>query len=365
MKSFSTLGFLVVFVSVLFFGSVASAQIAWEKDLTKVLEQAKEQNRYIFLHFYGDHCPPCKKMDAEVFTNPMVIAKIHQHFIPVKISANIQFDLATKYDVKQIPCDIILKPNGEILHRRLGDLSAERYLAYLDFLVAQMPKAIPPVTAPVTSVVLPSPPTLPPLPADLFPANPIVPTPVAVTVQQMIPTPEQSPPSQYEAPVLRSSPTPEIAAQFMPTPPHVEKKQIELTPTEPEPVMMIEVPLAFEGFCPVTLATQERWVPGNPLFYAMYHGQIYRFADETVLESFIKEPAKYAPIADGDDIVLMVARNKKSAGQRKFGAWYQNRVFLFTSQHSLDVFTERPDYYAEIAKKYETALRPLQNTVQR
>ncbi|MDR1141521.1 MAG: hypothetical protein LBL62_07500, partial [Planctomycetaceae bacterium] len=52
-----------------------------------------------------------------------------------------------------------------------------------------------------------------------------------------------------------------------------------------------------------------------------------------------------------------VDRNKKVYGNRKFGAWFQGRVFLFCSQDSLDSFAARPEYYAEIALKYETALK--------
>jgi YHS domain-containing protein len=59
----------------------------------------------------------------------------------------------------------------------------------------------------------------------------------------------------------------------------------------------------------------------------------------------------------GEDIVLMVERNKRVEGNRKFGAWFQGRVFLFSNQETLNVFADRPEYYLEIALKYEMARR--------
>lgn len=127
----------------------------------------------------------------------------------------------------------------------------------------------------------------------------------------------------------------------------------------------VEIPLGLEGYCPVELSRTERWIPGNPLYYAMYRGQIFRFSTEEALEQFQREPARYAPIAGGDDIVLMVDRNKKVAGQRKFGVWYKDRVYLFSSGVSFEAFSVKPDYYSEIAEKYETALRTHFDKVQR
>jgi YHS domain-containing protein len=123
------------------------------------------------------------------------------------------------------------------------------------------------------------------------------------------------------------------------------------------PKMTVEVPLALEGFCPVTLCTEERWVAGNPMYCTMYQGHIFRFASGETLATFARNPENYIPVAMGEDIVLMVDRNKRVNGNRKFGAWFQGRVFLFASQETLNVFAERPDFYTEIAFKYELAAR--------
>ncbi len=125
------------------------------------------------------------------------------------------------------------------------------------------------------------------------------------------------------------------------------------------PKTTVEVPLGLEGYCPVVLGKDEKWVPGNPAYYTMFRGHVFRFSSAEALTEFEQSPQKFAPVAMGEDIVQMVDRNKKMAGSRKFGVWFQGRVFLFSSQQSLDAFAERPEYYAEIAVKYETAFKSV------
>ena len=127
---------------------------------------------------------------------------------------------------------------------------------------------------------------------------------------------------------------------------------------EPAPAQMtIEVPLALEGFCPVVLYTEERWVAGNPAYSTMFQGHVFRFSSMETLMTFAQNPANFIPVAMGEDIVLKVDRNRRVQGDRRFGAWFQGRVFLFSSQETFNAFEARPDFYAEIALKYETARR--------
>jgi YHS domain-containing protein/thioredoxin-related protein len=129
--------------------------------------------------------------------------------------------------------------------------------------------------------------------------------------------------------------------------------------------LMVEVPLAIEGYCPVVLCKSEEWVPGNPAYYAMYRGQVYRFSSREAMEEFLKTPLKFAPVAMGEDVVMMIDRNKKVCGSRKFGVWFGGRVYLFASKESLNSFIAKPAHYANIAQNYEAAFKSPLDTVQR
>ena len=375
---------LFAIIAAVLFGSLPSlfAQegITWEKDINTALAKARDADRLVFIHFYGPNCPPCQLMDAEVFPNRQVIADMNRFFVPVKVDSSLNPQLVKQFDVKAIPTDIVLKSDGNFVHRRQGGISAERFDVYLNYIydearpknvalqaatapVAQPepPQAMIPVAPPATNPTVYVPPVLQQPHGGPPTANPwdvAAVSPPAVDPRTLV-----APPASPPIPIAER-PNPVRPDAVRPDTPSVAVS--EVTPfIDGTTGLTVEIPLALDGFCPVTLGSQERWQSGNPIFYAMYRGQIFRCVNEEALEAFSKDPAKYAPVAMGEDIVQMVNRNKKIAGQRKFGAWFQDRVYLFSSQESLDAFAAKPEFFAEIALKYETALRTRFDAIQR
>jgi YHS domain-containing protein len=406
----------------------ADEVVNWRTDFDAARAEAQRNQRLLLVHFYGDHCPPCGLMAADVFSRQDVSDSLEQDFVPVKIDSTKNIPLARQLGVRAIPCDVVLLPDGRIVERREGRIVAERYMEYLqlvanEFLhrqpiqksspqqtetaIAQAtPSVTQPSAAPALSVATVQPQVAAPFepngmagtvvrqqPSDrplIAPAPPQEVVPVspfanAVALQQPDQTSQATQAIQTIQPVPTTPPVAASATDLpLPAPvsvplssaPVVEQQVVSQSPVVTnQPVTSsqaanalattVEIPLGLEGYCPVELSEHEHWVPGNPLYYGMYRGQIYRFSSEFALALFDKDPARYAPIAGGDDIVLMVDRNKKQPGVRKFGAWFNNRVYLFAGQESFEAFSARPDYYAEIANKYETALRNHFDRIQR
>jgi YHS domain-containing protein/thioredoxin-related protein len=343
---------VICFAACLAASAQEAVQIRWENDFGTAVVLAEKSQRLLYIHFYGNNCSPADQMATEVFTNRDVIAGINANFVPIRINASEQVDIAKKFNVEAIPADLVLKPNGQLVHKRQGGISAERFIQYLAFLqnsVQTEKAAVPQVSA------VPPPPVAVSTDTALY--DPFT--------QQTVPQPPVPQTSQsYVAPTVNPVRTAEPAPESFPP-----KSRIEYTKKEPvkeavpalnndesaKPKMTVEVPLALEGFCPVTLTVEERWVPGNPAFYTFFRGHIFRFASEESLNEFSNNPARYVPIAMGEDIVQMVDRNKRVIGNRKHGVYYEGRVYLFANQESLDAFAAKPQYYAEIAMKYETA----------
>jgi YHS domain-containing protein/thioredoxin-related protein len=238
----------------------------------------------------------------------------------------------------------------------------------------------PVIPSPVAPAVIPAASTVIPAASAVIPAAPTV-IPADPTAQQ---SPQTQTPSPFHEPLNTvNNPFPNNPNTLV----HPETRQVSTHPIAPPSISyltikestvlpsppleasgssdktstttMVEVPLVLEGYCPVILSTEERWIPGNPAYYTMYRGHVFRFSSEEAMTDFLQEPAKYSPVAMGEDIVQMVERNKKVYGNRKFGAWFQGRVYLFCSQESLDIFAARPEYYSEIALKYETAFKGI------
>ena len=387
--------------------------VRWETDLNIAMIRAEREQRPLFLHFVGNDSPSAQQMVNEVFVQPNIAAHLNANFVMVKINAVENPALAQRFSVTAIPTDLVMKPNGQIIHQRVGVITADRFSKYLTYLQqekipSEREQSSPPPAvagsspvvslpgpfqqAPPSAVATALPPgTMPPQQGTLVSAR----EPFAQQTPGMQHPPfaqnpsstMQPPPFAQQSPAVAgaagamssSSATNPLRATETMARPALDQNNASGTPdflrtsgnmTAPptasvQPMsdvpapskMMVEVPLALEGFCPVTLCTDERWVSGNPVYCTMYQGHIFRFSSMEALATFSRNPANFTPVAMGEDIVLRVDRNRRVNGDRRFGAWYNGRVFLFSSQETFNAFETRPGYYSEIALKYEIARR--------
>jgi thioredoxin-related protein/YHS domain-containing protein len=386
------------------FGYQPTTSLRWETDMNTAMARAERENRPLFVHFVGNDCIPAQQMENEVFVQPNIAAHLQANYVMVKINASENTALAQKFAVTSIPTDLILHPNGQQIHRRTGGIPAEKFGEYLAYLQTLQPDKVPPPPAPtaVAPLQTANPAGLPnPTPAPSGFAPPREMTPMSDALRdpfapQLLNTQQQPgamgttlPPvnNPNNPNLLRTGETaarPAMETNNVPNPnvpnpyggmPNQSQPPVSIPPItappavstvsviaamleEPAPAkMMVAVPLALEGFCPVTLCKETRWVTGNPAYSTMYQGHIFHFSSADALAVFARNPASYAPVAMGEDIVVMADKNRRVNGSRKFGLCYEDRVFLFSSQESYDAFEARPGYYADIALKYELARR--------
>ncbi len=103
-------------------------------DLRTGLNRASGEGKLIFLEFWANYCTPCKVMEEYTYTNPSVIERMNDNYIPVKI--NIQsfdgFDLKNQYKVTVLPTIIVLDSKGRQVARYEESMSASQLTAVLD-----------------------------------------------------------------------------------------------------------------------------------------------------------------------------------------------------------------------------------------
>lgn len=105
-------------------------------------------------------------------------------------------------------------------------------------------------------------------------------------------------------------------------------------------------PLAFEGYCPVSLQKERKWVRGDKTFGAIHRGRTYLLTSEESRQHFLASPDAYSPVFSGSDPVLVLDENREVAGNRRFGFEYRGAFYLFSSQETMDLFASRPDHYS-------------------
>ncbi|MFO0428287.1 MAG: hypothetical protein ACK526_17100 [Planctomyces sp.] len=102
----------------------------------------------------------------------------------------------------------------------------------------------------------------------------------------------------------------------------------------------------FKGFCPVCLRNRRELVDATTEFSSRFGLREYTFSDAATKEAFDAAPAKYAPAAGGSDVVLLVNSGEEQPGSLDHCLWYHDRLYMFRSQETMNLFAKDPARYA-------------------
>ncbi len=108
---------------------------------------------------------------------------------------------------------------------------------------------------------------------------------------------------------------------------------------------MTQMPVALEGYCPVSIVKMHKWVKGNPSLQLQYDGHVYRFAEERGMKMFQEHPAAFVPALGGDCVVAQAKMGKRVPGNIRNAAFHQGRIFLFSSKDGQQQFLANPNAY--------------------
>lgn len=104
--------------------------------------------------------------------------------------------------------------------------------------------------------------------------------------------------------------------------------------------------MGFKGFCPVELRDNRELVDSRTEYKSRFGLQTYYFSSPEAQAAFEKEPSRYAPAAGGSDVVLLVNTSEEEPGSLDFSLWYRDRLFLFRSRETQQLFSRNPARYA-------------------
>lgn len=102
----------------------------------------------------------------------------------------------------------------------------------------------------------------------------------------------------------------------------------------------------FKGFCPVELRDNRELVDSRQEHKSRFGLQTYYFSSEEARAAFEENPSRYAPAAGGSDVVLLVNTSEEEPGSLDFSLWYRDRLFLFRSRETQQLFSKNPARYA-------------------
>jgi YHS domain-containing protein len=100
-----------------------------------------------------------------------------------------------------------------------------------------------------------------------------------------------------------------------------------------------------KGFCPVMLRDERDLKNALPEHHSTFKGRTYYFSSADAKAAFDEHPQQYAPISGGQDVVLLKEKVTKE-GSLDHAVWFKDRLYLFTSQKTLEQFVATPKEFA-------------------
>jgi protein disulfide-isomerase len=124
-------------------------------------------------------------------------------------------------------------------------------------------------------------------------------------------------------------------------------------------------PLGFDGYCPVTLKFDKKWVRGDVKYGAIHRGRTYLFVGEGQRQQFLANPDAYSPVFSGMDPVAFLDSKQTIEGSRRYGFEYRGAFYLFSSSETMQKFASQPDSYAVGVRQAMVQLDAGSGTIRR
>jgi hypothetical protein len=95
----------------------------------------------------------------------------------------------------------------------------------------------------------------------------------------------------------------------------------------------------------------------------VHRGRTYLFSGPAEQQEFLRDPDRFSPVLGGNDPVLFFDAGQQVEGDRSFGRFIGDRIYLFASQQSLDKFIAENDASRHMARpnRYTEAIYQAEN----
>jgi protein disulfide-isomerase len=113
-------------------------------------------------------------------------------------------------------------------------------------------------------------------------------------------------------------------------------------------------PLGVEGYCPVTLIKEKKWIRGDVKWGAIHRGRTYLFTSKEKQEEFLKTPDQFSPMLSGFDPVKYADNGILVPGRRQHGLFYGKQIYLFSDEDAVNRFASSPGRYTPIIRQAMT-----------
>ncbi len=363
-----------------------NSAIEWLTDLETAQRQAVAENKIVLVHFWGTYCRPCLNLDHFVFTHAMIGSAVAADYIPVKIDVEKFPQLAKKFEIRTIPHDVMLSPDGQLITKRASPNNSDGYLHMLTS-VAETYRRTHPGTFKVASELGSRFPNASgeraymPAGQGSISREPLTllnyvdrqgdedlgSTPAAVASQgdavgnlvshanlsaDSIATSPPDSPAWSSGQLLRPKvevPTGSASPSSPVGPAGMSGRTEFAAAMQARVVGNLPAPLGLEGLCPVTLYQTGTPTAGNSRWGCVHRGRLYFFASREAFERFRLTPDVFSPVLAGNDPVEYSRTGDLQSGEMKYHVFHplesRNVLLLFRSEENRAAFLYDPNRY--------------------
>ena len=142
-------------LALLLVAGLATAQegVRWAADYREAAEQAARERKLVLLHFESDSCPPCRKLEANVFPRRDVADAVEAGYVAVKINVDKNPEMARRHTVLRWPMDVVVTPMAQEVYRQISPQDPAEYIARLKETAARSGSVAKPQAASTTQPV--------------------------------------------------------------------------------------------------------------------------------------------------------------------------------------------------------------------
>lgn len=309
--------------------TVRGDAIAWRTDPDVAFAEARKTGKSVLANIHTSWCGPCRRLQATTLQDPSLARLINERCIPLSLDGDERADLVERWGVEGFPTQLVISPTGRVLERISGYVSVADYASALRS-SAPAPRAF------VSGGQRAAPPNPP--------------------RRDLASRPIQSDETERATP-NRAATRPESPARFTPPPPaaFVNVPPLPKTPA-PSPSRRDDdqaqpcdagLPLALDGFCPVSMIVKAELIPGADVECVVYRGLRYHFASERERRMFLDAPNRFLPAEEGRCVVTFVEEGRWITGDVAYPAIFGEHVFFFPSDSQRQKFLHDPERYVD------------------
>lgn len=103
----------------------------WPSDFDEAKEQAKKEQKNIYMLIGSEYCPWCEKFEKKVLSQKEVITRLEKDYVLIYLSRDID-DIPTHLEKTPLPRHYFLTETGEVIYTTVGYRSVEAFYEILN-----------------------------------------------------------------------------------------------------------------------------------------------------------------------------------------------------------------------------------------